>query len=111
MTIAAQPPDSASSRALGADSTPPHSIEAEQAVLGAILLSEQAHYTFVVEEELKARDFYRNRHRVVFAAMLELFDGGTEIDVLSVVEQLKSTGNLEDAGGADEIAELVTAVP
>lgn len=111
MTIAAQPPDSASSRALGADSTPPHSIEAEQAVLGAILLSEQAHYTFVVEEELKARDFYRNRHRVVFAAMLELFDGGTEIDVLSVVEQLKSTGNLEDAGGADEVAELVTAVP
>ena len=111
MTIAAQPPDSAPSRMPGADSTPPHSIEAEQAVLGAILLSEQAHYTFVVEEELRARDFYRSRHRVVFEAMLQLFDGGTEIDVLSVVEQLKSTGSLEDAGGADEVEELVTAVP
>ena len=42
-----------------AAATPPHSIEAEQAVLGAILLSEQAHYTFVVEESLKSEDFYR----------------------------------------------------
>ena len=94
-----------------ADSTPPHSIESEQAVLGAILLSEQAHYTFVVEEELRARDFYRKGHRVVFEAMLSLFESGSEIDVLSVVEQLKSTGELEDAGGAESIEELVTAVP
>ena len=98
-------------QAIPGDSTPPHSIESEQAVLGAILLSEQAHYTFVVEEELRSRDFYRNRHRVIFEAMLSLFDRGTEIDTLSVVEELKSTGSLEDAGGAEEVEELVTAVP
>ena len=111
MTIADQTPGSGPAQRPGGDSTPPHSIESEQAVLGAILLSEQAHYTFVVEEELRSRDFYRQRHRVIFEAMLELFDSGTEIDVLSVVEQLKSSGRIEDAGGAESIEELVTAVP
>ncbi len=94
-----------------AGSTPPHSIEAEQAVLGAILLSEKAHYTFIVEQELKAADFYRGRHRVAFEVMADLFSGGVDLDVLSVTEELKARGKLEEAGGAEEIAGLVTAVP
>ncbi|CAB4915035.1 unannotated protein [freshwater metagenome] len=94
-----------------AGTTPPHSIEAEQAVLGAILMSERAHYTFVVEEELRAEDFYRSRHRIVFQVMADLFAGGIEMDVLSVTEELKSQGLLEQAGGADEVSSLVTAVP
>ena len=103
------PPAPSGAAAPGA--VPPHSIEAEQAVLGAILLSEQAHYTFVVEESLKAEDFYRGRHRAIFDAMLALFERSGEIDVLSVTEELKSRGTLEDAGGADEVGQLVTAVP
>ncbi len=90
---------------------PPHSLESEQAILGAILLSEKAHYAFVVEEEIKARDFYRARHRVIFEALLGLFDRGNEIDVLTVTEELKSLGKLDDAGGEEAIQELVTAVP
>ena len=46
-----------------AGATPPHSIEAEQAVLGAVMLSEKAHYAFIVEQDLKPDDFYRARHR------------------------------------------------
>ncbi len=90
---------------------PPHSIEAEQAVLGAILLSDKAHYMFVVEEALKPADFYRARHRVVFEAMNGLFDRGGEIDVLSVVEELKSLGKLDEAGGPEDVGALVAAVP
>ncbi len=90
---------------------PPHSLESEQAILGAILLSEKAHYAFVVEEEIKARDFYRARHRVIFEALLGLFDRGNEIDVLTVTEELKSLGKLDQAGGEEAIQELVTAVP
>ncbi len=90
---------------------PPHSIESEQAILGAIILSEKAHYAYVVEEEITAADFYRARHRVIFEALLGLFDRGSEIDVLSVTEELKSVGKLEDAGGEEAIQALVTAVP
>ncbi len=90
---------------------PPHSLESEQAILGAILLSEKAHYAFVVEEEIKARDFYRARHRVIFEALLGLFDRGNEIDVLTVTEELKSLGKLDQAGGEEAVQELVTAVP
>jgi len=102
-------PPAAPAAAPGA--VPPHSIEAEQAVLGAILLSEQAHYTFVVEESLKSEDFYRGRHRAIFDAMLALFERSGEIDVLSVTEELKSRGTLQDAGGPEEVGQLVTAVP
>jgi replicative DNA helicase len=94
-----------------AGATPPHSIGAEQAVLGAILLSEKAHYTFIVEQELTAEDFYRARHRVTFEVMADLFSGGVDLDVLSVTEELKARGKLEEAGGPEEIAALVTAVP
>ncbi len=90
---------------------PPHSIESEQAILGAIILSEKAHYAYVVEEEITAADFYRARHRVTFEALLGLFDRGSEIDVLSVTEELKSVGKLEEAGGEEAIQALVTAVP
>ncbi|MCD6725900.1 MAG: replicative DNA helicase [Solirubrobacteraceae bacterium] len=94
-----------------AGAAPPHSLEAERAVLGAILLSERAHYAFVVEENLKAADFYRARHRVVFQTMERLLADGTEIDVLSITEALKSEGALEDAGGSEDVASLVTEVP
>ncbi len=66
---------------------------------------------FVVEEALKPADFYRARHRVVFEAMNGLFDRGGEIDVLSVVEELKSLGKLDEAGGPEDVGALVAAVP
>src|SRR6188472_2282094 len=82
-----------------AGAAPPHSIEAEQSVLGAMLLSDRTHYAFVIEEGLKPEDFYRERHREVFASMLALFEAGEPIDVLTVTEQLRSLGRLDAAGG------------
>jgi replicative DNA helicase len=94
-----------------AGSAPPHSIEAEQSVLGAMLLSDRTHYAFVIEEGLKSEDFYRERHREVYNSMLALFTAGEPIDVLTVTEHLRSRGRLDAAGGQAEIDALTAAVP
>jgi replicative DNA helicase len=90
---------------------PPHSIEAEQSVLGAVLLSERVHYAFVIEEGLKPEDFYRERHRTIYESMLALYEASEPIDVLTVTEHLRSRGKLEEAGGTAEIDSLSAAVP
>jgi replicative DNA helicase len=90
---------------------PPHSIEAEQSVLGAVLLSDRVHYAFVIEEGLRPADFYRERHRVIYESMLALYTESEPIDVLTVTEHLRSRGKLEEAGGPAEIDALTGAVP
>ena len=102
-STATQPP--------AAGAAPPHSIEAEQSVLGAMLLSDRTHYAFVIEEDLKPEDFYRERHREVYDSMLALFTAGESIDVLTVTEHLRSRGRLDAAGGQAEIDALTAAVP
>src|SRR4051812_47102680 len=102
----AEPPPPAA-----AGAAPPHSIEAEQSVLGAMLLSDRTHYAFVIEEGLRPEDFYRERHREVFGSMLALFEAGEAIDVLTVTEHLRSRGRLDAAGGQAEIDTLTAAVP
>jgi replicative DNA helicase len=90
---------------------PPHSLEAEQSVLGAMLLSERTHYAFVIEEGLRPEDFYRERHRLVYETMLTLFTGGEPIDVVTVVEHLRARGALDQAGGQAEIDAFTASVP
>jgi replicative DNA helicase len=90
---------------------PPHSLEAEQSVLGGILLSDRAMYGLVIEEGLKPTDFYRDRHRAIYEAMLALYHDSEPIDVLTVSEHLRSTGRLEEAGGKASIDELTGGVP
>ena len=90
---------------------PPHSLEAEQSVLGAILLSERAMYALVIDEGLKPDDFYRERHRLVYDAMLALYRESEPIDVLTVSERLRATGSLEQAGGQGTIDGLAASVP
>jgi replicative DNA helicase len=90
---------------------PPHSLEAEQSVLGGILLSDRAMYGLVIEEGLKPEDFYRDRHRVIYESMLLLYRESEPIDVLNVSEQLRSVGKLEEAGGKAAIDELTGGVP
>src|SRR3954470_12090675 len=94
-----------------AGAAPPHSIEAEQSVLGAMLLSDRTHYAFVIEEGLKVEDFYRERHREVYESMLALFTAGESIDALTVPEHRRSRGRLDAAGGQAEIDTLTAAVP
>jgi replicative DNA helicase len=88
---------------------PPHSLEAETSVLGSILLSERAMYALVVEEGLKAEDFYRERHRTIYAAMLRLYRESEPIDVLTVTERLKADGEHDAAGTVDELTAAVPA--
>ena len=106
MTTFATPLDGAS-----AAPGPPHSLEAEQSVLGAILLSERTMYALVIEEGLKPEDFYRERHRLIYGAMMALYGESEPIDVLTVTERLRSEGNLEPAGGQAVVDGLAAAVP
>jgi replicative DNA helicase len=90
---------------------PPHNLEAEQSVLGAILLSERSLYALVIEEGLRPEDFYRERHRITYAAMLALYGTNEPIDPLTVTEALRQSGQLDAAGGAGAIDELTGSVP
>ncbi len=71
---------------------PPHSLEAEQSVLGAVLLSDKVHYAYVIEEGLRADDFYRERHQVIYQSMLDLYNESEPIDVVTVTEHLRARG-------------------
>ncbi len=102
-------PPSGGQAAVGA--APPHSIEAEQSVLGAILLSEKTHYGYIIEENLLPEDFYRDRHRVIFESMHALYEENEPIDVLTVTEHLRSRGKLDEVGGQAQVDSLPGAVP
>src|SRR5437016_3578345 len=90
---------------------PPHNLEAEKSVLGAVLLDERHLYSLLVEEHLKPEHFYREQHGAVFAAMLELYEGDRKIDHLTVAETVRQHGKLEEIGGAAAIEELAGWVP
>lgn len=102
-------PDTPAAARAGA--APPHSYEAEQAVLGAWLLSPEVHYHYAIDVGLKADDFYAARHRTIFESMLALYNESEPIDVVTVAEHLKSRGVLEQVGGSAAIDALTAAVP
>jgi replicative DNA helicase len=82
---------------------PPHNIDAEESVLGAILMSERTMYSLVIEEGLRAEDFYRERHRAIFAAMLGLYERSEAIDTVTVTDALRGAGALEQVGGPEGV--------
>ncbi len=88
---------------------PPQNLEAEQSILGAILL-ENAGINKAMEL-LATEDFYRTAHRKIYQAMLDLSEHGEVIDQITLTEQLKTKGELESVGGAAYLAELVQVVP
>ena len=90
---------------------PPHSIEAERSVLGAILLTDRTLYGLVIEDGLRAEDFYRDQHRLIYEAMMDLYGRSEPVDVLTVTEALRQSGRLEDAGGEAAVHGLAGAVP
>jgi replicative DNA helicase len=91
--------------------SPPHNLDAEQSVLGAILLSEKPMYGLVIEDGLKPDDFFRDQHRLIFGAILELYNRSESIDPVTVSEQLRQAGTLEEAGGEVGVHALAGAVP
>src|SRR5205823_13011583 len=90
---------------------PPHNLEAEKSVLGAVLLDERHLYPLLIEEHLRPEHFYREQHGAVFAAMIELDQNDRKIDHLTVAEILRQQGKLEEIGGAEAIDELAGWVP
>ncbi|MDE0675676.1 MAG: hypothetical protein OXI06_11480 [bacterium] len=88
---------------------PPHSREAEESVLGAILLSRDA--TNKVMEILDTDDFYEPVNGLVFEAARRLFNESQAIDVLTLAEELRRTDSLERIGGHERLADLSQSVP
>jgi replicative DNA helicase len=91
------------------DRIPPQNLEAEQGVLGSMLLDRDAIARAV--EGLRPEDFYRDAHRVIFTAMIELFERGEPVDLITVTNRLTGMGKIEDIGGATYLASLPNVVP
>jgi replicative DNA helicase len=87
---------------------PPQNLEAEEAVLGAMLLSETAIGT--VTEILSAEDFYRGSHGTIYRTCLALWAKGEPVDAITLANELEERGELEQIGGASRVAELAALV-
>ncbi|GLX87363.1 replicative DNA helicase [Thalassotalea loyana] len=88
---------------------PPHSLEAEQSVIGGLLLDNE---TFDrVGEAVVAQDFYSRAHRIVFETIGEMIEKGEPVDLVTLTEALENAQQLEDAGGFAYLAELIKNTP
>lgn len=83
---------------------PPHAIEAEEAVLGGLMLTERAWDE--VADLLREEDFYRHEHRLIFRAVADLARQRRPADAVTVIDHLRSLELLEEAGGRDYVVEL-----
>jgi replicative DNA helicase len=90
---------------------PPHNLDAERSVLGAVLLDERHLHGLLVEEQLRPDHFYRESHGAIYGAMLELYEADRKIDHLTVTERLRQNGKLDQIGGPAAIDELPGWVP
>ena len=88
---------------------PPHSVESEQSILGSILLDKDAIIT--VSETIRPSDFYKEAHKIIYECMLKLSNKNEPIDLITLTEELKKQGHLDDVGGISYITSLSTIVP
>ena len=88
---------------------PPHNMEAEQSVLGCMLLDRES--VAAATDFLKAEDFYAEAHKEIFESMLDIYDHGDPVDLVTVTEQLRQRGTLEAVGGVAYISDLSMVVP
>ncbi len=90
---------------------PPHNLEAETSILGAVLIAPTCLRPLIVEEGLRADHFYRDRHRAIFTAMAAMSDAEQHVDVVTLTARLRDAGTLDDVGGRASIDELTGGVP
>src|SRR5215210_2165438 len=95
----------------GADAArvPPHDLDAERAVVGALLVSETA--VAAVAEQLTPEEFYSETHRIIYAAMMRLYSRGDRIDQITLTNELNSINEFDRVGGRAYIFQLVESVP
>jgi replicative DNA helicase len=91
------------------DRLPPQSIEAEQSVLGALLIDRDA--VVEVAEVLRAEDFYRNHHGTIYGAIIQLYERREPVDIVTVSEVLAREGTLEQVGGSAYLTSLMNLTP
>lgn len=91
------------------EKTIPHNVEAEEAVLGALLIDSDA--IAKVAPFLRPEDFYREKNRILYEVRLELYNRHEPGDFVTMCDELERRGKLEEAGGASYLASLVSAVP
>ncbi len=89
--------------------TPPHSIEAEQSILGGLLLDNSK--WDVVGDKVLEEDFYRQDHRLIYRVISRLCNAGDPVDVVTVAEELERVKELENVGGMAYLGELVEKTP
>ena len=90
---------------------PPQNLEAEESVLGAMMVSEATIEPVLLDVHLKPEDFYRDRHRTIYEAIIRLNGNADPVDVLTVSEALAQHGELDEVGGRDVVASLAARVP
>ena len=88
---------------------PPHDVEAEQAVIGSMLTDSEAVTSSI--EVLKESDFYREDNRIIYSAMLNLYNRSEPIDLITVKSELEAMGKIDQVGGIEYLAELPEKVP
>src|SRR3990172_11835384 len=96
-------------RVMPLERVPPQSTEAEQGVLGSMLLERDAIARVV--EMIRGDDFYREAHRRIYEAIADLFERGEPVDLITVTDRLKARGQLDDVGGAAHGPSLLYSVP
>lgn len=89
--------------------TPPHSVEAEQSVLGTILLDPSV--MSIASKRIKSSDFYNEVHKIIFESMLDIYHQNKPIDLIILIEELKGNNLLEAIGGIAYLTSLTTIVP
>src|SRR5712692_6155164 len=87
----------------------PHNIEAEESVLGSLIIDPEA--IAQVEDMLRSDDFYRDAHKTLYQAMLTLYEKREPADLVTLCNELERTNRLADVGGASAITSLMNAVP
>lgn len=87
---------------------PPRSIEAEQSVLGSMLLEKDL--IAVILESLKKEDFYRDDHGEIFDAITDLFEKAKPVDIITLSDQLKQRGTLDKVGGVEYLTNIATGI-
>ena len=96
-------------KANSANRLPPQNIEAEQSILGSLMLSKEA--IIKIADLVKPKDFYHPAHEIIYETIIDLYENREPIDLLSLSNRLKEKGKLEEIGGQSYLTTLVNSVP
>lgn len=96
-------------KSVSAGKVPPQNVDAEMSLLGAILIDEEV--LADVSEHVKPRDFYDKRHGMVFDAIMRLYEKNKPVDLLTLTDELKRKGEIDEVGGSAYLTELTNYVP